>query len=193
MKEAALAARPGMSRRVFVMAGCAAALAGCAGPMAGGSPTMPLPIAQGAALASVNRFRAANGLPGLSVDGRLMQAARIQAEAMAASDSLSHNAGGRLPGRVSAAGYYWATTAENIGRGYADYEAAMRGWIGSPGHRRNLLNPNIVHIGFAGARSADGGRNYWAQVFAAPRPQAPARGVAFSGQVLSTGGVLRFP
>lgn len=193
MKETDLAASPGMSRRVFVLAGCAAALAGCAGPLAGGSATIPLPIADGAALASANRFRAANGLPPLSIDGRLMQAARIQAEAMAASDSLSHTAGGRLPGRVAAAGYDWSTTAENIGRGYADYEAAMRGWIGSPGHRKNLLNPNIVHIGFAGARRADGGRNYWAQVFAAPRPDARSRGVAFRGQVLSTGGVLRFP
>ncbi|WP_052194758.1 CAP domain-containing protein [Aureimonas altamirensis] len=193
MKETDLSAFGGMSRRAFVLAGCAALLAGCAGPMAGGSNTVALPIADGAALASVNRFRAANGLPPLSIDGRLMQAARIQAEAMAASDTLSHTAGGRLPGRVSVAGYEWSTTAENIGRGYADYEAAMRGWIGSPGHRRNLLNPNIVHIGFAGARRADGGRNYWAQVFAAPRPEAAAGGVAFRGQVLSTGGVLRFP
>lgn len=183
------------SRRAFLAGtaaiGATALLAGCTS-VAPLGPTVPLPLDDSAALRSVNAFRARNGLPPLRIDGRLMQAARVQAAAMAASDRLDHAAGGRLTGRVTDAGYAWSTTAENIGRGYATFEAAMQGWIGSPGHRRNLLNPNITEIGFAGARSATGGRNYWAQVFAAPRA-ASGQGTVFRGRVLATGGILRFP
>jgi uncharacterized protein YkwD len=44
----------------------------------------------------------------------------------------------------------------------------MSGWMNSPGHRANLLNPNMTEIGLGLAYTA-GGYPYWTQDFAAPR------------------------
>lgn len=146
----------------------AALLAACATK----SPTRSvadLAIDRDRGLAAVNAFRAENGLKPLSVDERLMAAAASQSEAMATRDKMDHAVAGALPGRVERAGYHWGTTAENIGRGYRDYDAAMVGWINSPGHRKNLLNPNVSRIGVAAAQPE--GRiypRYWTMILARP-------------------------
>lgn len=148
-------------------------LAGC---VSSGDPSAvrPLAIAPEAALASVNAFRQANDLPALRLDERLMAAARQQSDAMAARGRLDHDVAGRLTGRLDRAGYDWSATAENIGRGYRDYPAAMEGWIGSPEHRRNLLNPRVTEVGFAGSVDSRDGRNYWTQIFGAEREAMPS-------------------
>jgi uncharacterized protein YkwD len=158
-----------LPRRPVLAALCALALASCAGlPPAG--KTTAITIDRAAALASVNAFRAEHGLGALAVDERLMRTAATQSAAMAARDSMDHAVIGRLDGRIEAEGYRWSTIAENIGKIYATYPRAMAGWIASPHHRANLLNPAMTEIGFAGAH-AEGGRNYWTQVFAAPSAQ----------------------
>ena len=142
------------------------ALSACASrPPAG--PTTAIAIDSQAALASVNAFRAEHKLAALKTDERLMRVAARQSAAMAARDTMDHAVSGRLDGRIEAEGYSWSTIAENIGKIYADYPRAMAGWIASPHHRANLLNPAMTEIGFAGARTANG-RTYWTQVFAAP-------------------------
>ena len=144
----------------------AVALGACASlPPTG--PVNAIAIDRGAALASVNAFRTEHGLGTLTVDDRLMRTAAAQSAAMAAKDSMNHEVAGRLDGRIEAEGYRWSTIAENIGQIYATYPRAMEGWIASPHHRANLLNPAMTQIGFAGARTK-GGRTYWTQVFAAP-------------------------
>jgi uncharacterized protein YkwD len=58
--------------------------------------------------------------------------------------------------------------AENLHRsfGYNDPAAvAVDGWLKSPGHRRNLLNPNFRLTGIGVARARDG-TWYAAQIFA---------------------------
>jgi uncharacterized protein YkwD len=167
----------------------AALLAACATK----SPTRSvadLAIDRDRGLAAVNAFRAENGLKPLSVDERLMAAAASQSEAMATRDKMDHAVAGALPGRVERTGYHWGTTAENIGRGYRDYDAAMVGWINSPGHRKNLLNPDVTQIGFAGAQAAGSPRPYWAQILAAPSKNPS---VLKSEKPLRWGPELRFP
>jgi hypothetical protein len=48
----------------------------------------------------------------------------------------------------------------------------VQGWKDSPGHRRNMLDPGVVHLGVAVARSPHSGRYYAVQVFARPRSRA---------------------
>ena len=160
-------------RRSLVLAATLLALAGC---VSKGDPSRIAPIAieERAALGAVNDFRARNDLPPLQVDPRLTEAARDQSDAMAARGVMGHDVAGKLPNRLTRRGYAWSATAENIGRGYADYRAAMAGWIGSDSHRRNLLNPRVTHIGFAGTRDESGNRNYWTQIFGAERATAQA-------------------
>ncbi len=71
--------------------------------------------------------------------------------------------------RVERAGYKYLTTGENIGAGYKNAEAVVEGWITSPGHCANLMNPQFTEMGAAMAvnrRSTMG--LYWTQEFAAP-------------------------
>ena len=154
------------------------------------SRTAPLLIERAQGLALVNEFRARNGLKPLRINEKLMQAASWQTAAMAERNRMDHAVAGALPGRVARFGYEWSTVAENIGRNYSDYGAAMVGWINSPGHRRNLLNPNVTEMGFAGGKLREGGPTYWTQIFAAPKPDAP---VAVSQTPMRWGPELRFP
>jgi len=135
----------------------------------------------GRTVALVSAYRAENGLDPVRLDSRLMDAARSQALAMGRRDKIGHNVAGSLAKRVSAAGYDWGATAENLGAGYPTLEAAVDGWKRSAGHRRNLLNPNVTEIGIAAVSTPPGSRyrNYWALVLAAPRPE-PAPGGPFS-------------
>lgn len=139
------------------------------------SSVRPIAVDEGSALAAVNAFRTRNGLEPLGLDRRLSQAAATQSAAMAARDQMGHNVDGRLPGRVQAVGYDWEALAENLGRGYPSYAAAMQGWIDSPDHRRNLLNPRVTHLGVAAARGGPEDRPYWTQIFAAERQRQPVR------------------
>lgn len=49
---------------------------------------------------------------------------------------------------ISALGYR-GKVGENLARGYRAAQDVVLGWLNSPGHRRNLLNPNFTHIGIA--------------------------------------------
>lgn len=46
------------------------------------------------------------------------------------------------------AGYRsWRKVAENIAVGYATPASVVKAWISSPGHRRNILDCSLRHIG----------------------------------------------
>ena len=91
---------------------------------------------------------------------------------MAQLQQMEHN----LPGatyptpadRLAAADYVWRTFGENIAFNYRSPEEVMRGWMGSSGHRANILSISFTEMGAAVARDAQG-RPYWVQVFGAPR------------------------
>jgi uncharacterized protein YkwD len=70
--------------------------------------------------------------------------------------------------RIKRVGLRVSNWAENIACGYRTPEAVMIGWMNSPGHRSNILNPALTHIGISVLASDDGVR-YWVQDFAVPR------------------------
>ena len=119
-------------------------------------------------LASVNAFRSQNGLGQVRFSSVLDEAADRQARAMAARGKMSHDLDGALPNRVAVYGYQWAAVAENLGWNYQSTPAVMTGWKNSPGHRRNLLNPNVTEIGFAAAVGRNG-EPYWALILGRQR------------------------
>lgn len=165
-------------------------LSACASKPVDTSLVAPVAIDRGPALAAVNAFRAENGLKPLTVNEKLMQAAAWQSSAMATRDRMDHEVAGALPGRVAQFGYAWGTVAENIAKSYKDYDAAMVAWIHSPGHRRNLLDPRVTEIGFAGERLKAGGAPYWTQIFASPSRRVSA---APAQKPMRWGPELRFP
>ncbi len=127
----------------------------------------------------LSHYRQSKGLPAVSLDSRLTAFAQAQANAMAASGTLSHDAGGSFASRIRAAGLYDSGPAENISYGtYSDGDA-MRQWKNSPGHNENLLLPRATRFGIAIAQS--GGRVYWAMVVAGEPVSADAAPVFGQG------------
>ena len=136
------------------------------------------PIAVGFALDIfnlTNSERANAGCPPLRLNAQLTQAAQGHAADMALNDFFSHTgSNGSSPwNRINATGYQFASAGENIAAGYSTPQAAMNGWMNSPGHRANILNCAFQDIGVGYYyRNPDPGqvtyRHYWVQVFARP-------------------------
>ncbi|HKX43869.1 MAG TPA: CAP domain-containing protein, partial [Burkholderiaceae bacterium] len=73
--------------------------------------------------------------------------------------------------RIDATGYSWSTAGENIAAGYSSVDAVMDGWIASPGHCANLMNPNFSEVGVScvPGTSATVDSSYWTMDLAKPR------------------------
>jgi len=97
----------------------------------------------------VNRYRRTHGLGELEWDPRLARVAQAHSEDMARRSFFSHrNPDGLTPfDRLRAADVHYQAAAENIAEGQETAEEVFGGWIGSPGHRRNLENPAFTRHG----------------------------------------------
>jgi len=145
------------------------------------SPTQTLPPGWSAFEVRVvelaNQERTANGCGVmLALNDKLHQAAYDHSADMVARDFFSHtNPDGEGPSeRLAEVGYVWSWWGENIAAGYVSPEDVMAGWMGSDGHRANILNCNFTEIGVGYVYSAsDGGEapyhHYWTQVFGRPQ------------------------
>jgi Cysteine-rich secretory protein family len=106
---------------------------------------------------SLNRERAALGLPVLQWDDALASAARQHAARMAQLDEMSH----QLPGepnllvRASEAGARFSVIAENVAVG-PDPAVIHTMWMHSPGHRANILSPELSSVGIAVVQGTSG-------------------------------------
>jgi uncharacterized protein YkwD len=111
-------------------------------------------------------------VPRLSLNRKLSDAAREHARDMARHGLLEHTGtNGSTPAlRVMSAGYLWRDVGENIASGATTPEEVMEGWLASPHHCENLMNPSFHEMGVGyvvDATSASG--VYWTQVFATRR------------------------
>ena len=126
--------------------------------------------------AMTNEFRTSQGVPAIASDSKLSSAAREFASYMARTGQYGHEADGRTPAlRAKSQGYESCMVAENVAylersREFSAEELArgfMNGWKNSPGHRRNLLDKDVMQFGVAVSRAKDG-RYYAVQLFAQP-------------------------
>ena len=104
----------------------------------------------------------------LSWNSKLESAAASQSQYMQSNNSLTHTGPGdsTVGDRVTAAGYTWSRVGENIAVGYGTVEDVMQGWVDSPGHCANLMNPNFKVV--AVALNAGSNDDYWTMDLAAP-------------------------
>jgi len=102
----------------------------------------------------------------------LAEASLLHSEEMARYNYFSHSGrdGSSPAQRVERVGYRYRATGENIAGGQMQPEDAMAGWIKSPDHCANLMNPAFSEMGVAFAidRKSEMGV-YWTQVFGMPR------------------------
>jgi uncharacterized protein YkwD len=124
---------------------------------------------QRAVVCLVNQERARHGLPGLRENQRLNRSAQGWTNHMVRHDYFSH--GSNFSGRITAVGFDWQMVGENIATGFRTPAAVVRGWMGSPGHCRNILTPSFLDIGVGVSRHGvpgAGGPGTWTQDFGLP-------------------------
>ena len=133
------------------MAVCLGLVLFVAGPEARGPETEGIDLLQieKNVIDRTNAERAKYGLPTLEVDEKLMKTSRKHGIWMASRRSLTHSG---------------QPCAENIAVGYSSSNAALRGWMNSPGHRANILTRGYRKIGVSAYKTARG-TIYWCQQF----------------------------
>jgi len=107
----------------------------------------------------------------LAWNTQLLAAARTHSEDMAQHNFFSHTGsdGSNVGDRATAAGFTWQRIGENIAAGQTSAESAVNGWIDSPGHCRNLMNPNFTEVSVACVENSDSDYNrYWTNVLGTP-------------------------
>lgn len=127
-------------------------------------------------LAETNAIRTNAGLERVAAHPLLDKAAQAHAEDMAATAKLSHEGsdGSTTGARALRVGYDFASIAENIAQGQTAVAKAMRSWMGSPGHKANLLQEDArdLGVGFATGEPIQLSANefvpgcYWVMVLA---------------------------
>jgi uncharacterized protein YkwD len=112
---------------------------------------------------AISAYRRAHGLPVVKLDGKLNAVALKQAQAMAASGTVSHSAAGGFSSRVAPLRKLRA--AENIGAGFLTFAEMLKEWENSAGHRENLLLPGMRRVGVAFVDNPKSPyRKFWAMV-----------------------------
>jgi len=97
-----------------------------------------------------NQERAAQGVAVLTWDPALAAAAMNHCMRVAAEGQLSHQYSGELEltERAAQAGAHFSYIEENVAAGY-ETASIHQAWMHSQGHRDNLLNPLVNHVGIA--------------------------------------------
>ena len=109
-----------------------------------------------AVLCLLNAERARRGLRELHLNSKLTKAARFQSNDMVDRHYFDHEYPGRptLVKRIKRTGYLVRAQAWSIGEniawgtgGYSTPAWLVRAWMGSSGHRENILDPSFRDIG----------------------------------------------
>jgi uncharacterized protein YkwD len=109
--------------------------------------------------------------PPLAVSRKLNDAAGDHARDMLKHDFFEHRGsdGSQPKDRVEQTGYKHRLIGENIALGPESAEEVVAGWLASPGHCSNIMEPRFQDIGVGVASGKKRGQVYWVQEFGAPR------------------------
>ncbi len=114
----------------------------------------------------VNIERQKAGLSPFTASSELSKVARVKSEDMAKNNYFSHTSPtyGDPFTMMKSFGIKYNTAGENIAKGYSSAQSVVNGWMNSPGHRANILNPSFNKIG-VGLYKTSNGTAYWTQMF----------------------------
>lgn len=99
-------------------------------------------------LTLVNQARSQNNAGPLTVDPQLTNMARLKSQDMINNNYFSHNSPtyGSPFDMMKSFGISYVKAGENLA-GNRDVQAAHNALMNSPGHRKNILDPDFTHIG----------------------------------------------
>ena len=139
------------------------------------------PVLASRALQLVNEARARGArcgtkvfgpAPPMALSGTLAGVASGHAIDMAEHNYFEHqDLSGKSPAdRVRAVGYKEKLVGENIAYGPESVEEVVQGWLDSPGHCENMMDPRFAQMGIAYSPGRTSRRGlYWVQLLAEPR------------------------
>jgi uncharacterized protein YkwD len=139
------------------------------------------PILATRALQLVNQVRARGArcgersfgpVPPVKLSEALAGVAFGHADDMARHNYFEHeDLTGRSPAdRVRAVGYHEKLVGENIAYGPKSADEVVQGWLDSPGHCENIMDPRFAEMGIAYAAGHASRRGlFWVQLLAAPK------------------------
>ncbi len=131
-------------------------------------------------LALVNAARAESRLcgnesfspvPPLTWSNKLQRAAEAHSLDMSDHNFFSHTGsdGSDVAMRAQAQVYEWRAVGENIAAGQDTVQEVIEGWLGSPGHCRNLMDSNYTEVAAACISNDNADYvNYWTNVLGDP-------------------------
>jgi uncharacterized protein YkwD len=123
-------------------------------------------------IALTNQARASAGLAALKVDATLKSIARWRSKDMAVRNYFDHKIpsppGGNVFREMDRRGYCYHVAGENIGWNNSSDSTAtqkiMSAFMGSPGHKANILGKGWDHIAVGAYKEANG-NHYWTVLF----------------------------
>ncbi len=126
-----------------------------------------------------NEERVKNNLQPMARNTQLDTAAIIKVHDMFARQYFEHVSpnGNNASSLVSDAGYEYLWVGENLALGIFESEKALvEAWMGSPGHRANILNSHFEEIGVAVDEGEFKGKHIWlaVQEFGKPSSSCPS-------------------
>lgn len=135
-------------------------------------------LTRAGAIQSTNIARTKNGLTSLSENTQLNSAATLKLRDMFEKQYFAHvSPQGNGPSYfVEQAGYTYVMIGENLALGnFENDQELVEAWMGSPGHRENILNPRYQEIGIAVGQGIFEGERTWlaVQVFGLPSSACP--------------------
>ena len=148
-------------RRITLLLGAGIVLASCSpsSKLELGPPVddRPVEFSVDESFFELNRTRQRFFLAGFQQDARLMEAAQRHANLMGSTGKFGHEFGPstKFKTRIFSVGFD-NSAGENIGVGYRSIQAAIKGWLDSPGHRKILLKKRYTLGGIAYAPNTSG-------------------------------------
>lgn len=110
-------------------------------------------------------------VPALTRNATLERAAAEYAQDMAMFGYMSHTGrdGSTPQERITRSGYRWSETGENLASGITAADQVVAGWLQSPDHCANIMDPAFSQVGVAYAVNAGNAVGiYWALEFGRP-------------------------
>ena len=127
------------------------AAGGVAAPGTAGAASTPADEA--VFLTKINALRASVGLAALSPDPGLAATSCTWNDQLIVADALSHDP--NLSAAIASVEPNWSKGGENVGMG-GTVDSLFDAFVASPGHYKNLVDPDYSRVGICSARSATG-------------------------------------
>ena len=125
-----------------------------------------------------NVARAGTGLQPVVYNGQLASAAQNKANDMALNEYFAHTSpAGVTPWYwVRSAGYTYTYAGENLAVHFSEAEDVTAGWMASPSHRANILEPRFkeIGVGVSYGRYQDYSTTFVVQMFGVNEAAEPA-------------------